>query len=78
MSESRAVRCCRAARRWAAALVGSYRCRECGGPLRRLVPADLTPEAVRAYRLAGTLGGLLAAGRVCRACTCRGEWILIE
>lgn len=77
MSESRAGRCWRAARRWAA-LVGSYRCRECGGPLRRLVSADLTPEAVRAYRLAGTLGGLLAAGHVCRACTCRGEWILIE
>lgn len=64
--------------RWAAALVGPHRCRECGRPLRRLASADLTPESVRAYRLAGTLGGLLAAGYVCGHCTRRGEWVLIE
>jgi hypothetical protein len=61
-----------------AALVGPYRCRSCGQPLRRLVSSDLTPEAVRTYRLAGTLGGLLAAGYVCRDCTRPGEWVLIE
>lgn len=64
--------------RWFAALVGPYRCRACDRPLRRLVPGDLTPEAVRAYGLAGTLGGLLAAGYVCGNCTRHGEWILIE
>ena len=68
----------RAVRRWLTSLVGSHRCESCGKPLRRLVVADLTPEAVRAYRLAGTLGGLLAAGYVCRDCTKPGEWILIE
>ena len=66
------------ARRWWAALVGTHRCGSCGKPLRRLVAADLTPEAVRTYRLAGTLGGLLAAGYVCRDCTKLGEWVLIE
>ena len=66
-----------AVRRWLAALVGSHRCGTCGRPLRRLVPADLRPEAVRAYRLAGTLGGLLATGYVCRDCTKPGEWVLI-
>ena len=64
--------------RWWVALVGTHRCGSCGTPLRRLVAADLTPEAVRTYRLAGTLGGLLAAGYVCRDCTKPGEWVLIE
>ena len=63
---------------WLTSLVGSHRCGSCGQPLRRLVSADLTPEAVRAYRLAGTLSGLLAAGYVCRDCTKPGEWVLIE
>jgi hypothetical protein len=70
----------RAARvwRWLASVGGSRRCGSCGQPLRRFVSADLTPEAVRAHRLAGTLGGLLAAGYVCRDCTKPGEWVLIE
>jgi len=70
----------RAARvwRWLASIVGSHRCGSCGQPLRRLVSVDLTPEAVRAHRLAGTLGVLLAAGYVCRDCTKPGEWVLIE
>lgn len=66
------------ARRWWAALVGARLCGSCGQPLRRLVAADLTPGAVRRYRLAGTLGGLLASGYVCRDCTTPGEWVLIE
>lgn len=66
------------ARRWWTALVGTHRCGSCGKPLRPLVAADLTPEAVRTYRLAGTLGGLLTAGYVCRDCTKPGEWVLIE
>jgi hypothetical protein len=71
-------RAARAVGRWWAALVGPHRCESCGEPLRRLVAAHLTPEAVRTYRLTGTLGGLLAAGYVCRDCTKPGEWILIE
>ena len=68
----------RATWQWLTALVGPHRCASCGGPLRRLVSSDLTPEAVRTYYLAGTLGGLLAAGYVCRNCTRPGEWVLIE
>ena len=64
--------------RWWAAFVGPHRCASCDQPLRHLVSTDLTPEAVRTYRLAGTLGGLLAAGYVCRNCTKPGEWVLIE
>lgn len=64
--------------RWLASLVGSHRCGVCGETLRRFVLADLTPEAVRARRLTGTLGGLLANAYVCRVCTKPGEWILIE
>jgi hypothetical protein len=64
--------------RWLTAFSGLHQCRSCGKPLRRLVTADLAPEAIRTYRLAGTLGGLLAAGYVCPDCTARGEWILIE
>jgi hypothetical protein len=71
-------RASRAAWQRLAALVGPHRCRSCDGPLRRLVSSDLTPEAVRAYRLTGALGGLLAAGYVCRDCTRPGEWVLIE
>ena len=59
-------------------LFGPYRCRVCGKPLRRLVASDLCPDVVRTRRLAGTLGGLLAAGYVCADCTKPGEWILIE
>jgi hypothetical protein len=59
-------------------LFGPYRCPVCGKPLRRLVATDLSPDAVRARRLAGTLGGLLTAGYVCADCTKPGEWILIE
>jgi hypothetical protein len=66
-----------AVRRWAS-LGTSHRCATCGGPLRRFVEGDLTPEAVRTYRLTGTLGGLLAAGYVCRTCTRPGEWVLVE
>ena len=68
----------RAVWQWLTALVGPHRCGSCGKSLRRLVSADLTPEAVRTHRLAGTLGGLLAAGYVCRDCTKPGEWVLIE
>ena len=68
----------RAARRWLASLVGPHRCGSCGLPLRRLVAADLTPEAVRTRRLAGTLGGLLAGAYVCGGCTKPGDWVLIE
>jgi DNA-directed RNA polymerase subunit RPC12/RpoP len=67
-----------AAWRRLAALVGPYRCGSCGGRLRRLVEGDLSPEAVRDRRLAGSLGGLLAAGYVCANCTKPGDWILIE
>jgi|GEM_PF-7049284 len=63
---------------WLASLVGPYTCGSCGKPLRRLVTADLTPEAVRTHRLAGTLGGLLASAYVCRDCMKPGEWVLIE
>jgi DNA-directed RNA polymerase subunit RPC12/RpoP len=59
-------------------LLGPYRCRVCSKPLRRLVVGDLCPDAVRTRRLAGTLGGLMAAGYVCADCTKPGEWILIE
>ncbi len=59
-------------------LVGPYRCMSCGKPLRRLVADDLSPEAVRTRRLAGTLGGLLTAAYVCDNCTKPGKWILIE
>ena len=80
MADSRepVKRAVRAVWRWLTSLVGPYRCESCGGPLRRLVSTDLTPEAVRAHSLAGTLGGLLAAGYVCRDCTKRGEWVLVE
>jgi hypothetical protein len=71
-------RAARALWQWLTSLVDPHRCGSCGGPLRRLVSADLTPEAVRTYYLAGTLGGLLAAGYVCRDCTKPGEWVLIE
>src|SRR5258708_4555429 len=37
-----------------------------------------TAEAVGAHRLAGALGGLLAAGYVCRNGTQGGEWVLTE
>jgi hypothetical protein len=60
------------------AFVGPYRCGSCDKPLRRLESIDLSPEAARAYRLAGTLGGLLAAGYVCDDCTRPGGWVLIE
>jgi hypothetical protein len=63
---------------WLTSFVGPHRCKACGKPLRRLVMEDLTPEAVRTHRLAGTLGGLLAAAYVCHHCTKPGEWILIE
>jgi len=59
-------------------LFGRYRCRLCDKPLRRLVASDLGPDVVQTRRLAGTLGGLLAAGYVCTDCTKAGEWILIE
>jgi hypothetical protein len=65
-------------RRWLALFAGSYRCASCTTPLRRLVIADLTPEAVRTHRLAGKLGGLLTEGYVCPKCTKPGEWILIH
>lgn len=68
----------RGVRRWLGSLVGPYLCASCGGPLRRLVAVDLDPGAVRTYRLAGTLGGLLASGYVCAHCTRPGAWILIE
>lgn len=68
----------RAARLWLTSLVSAYHCTTCGKPLRRLVPGDLTPEAVRSHRLAGTLGGLMASAYVCRDCTRSGEWVLIE
>jgi hypothetical protein len=42
------------------------------------VEEDLSPEAVRKRRLAGSLGGLLAAGYVCTGCMKPGDWILIE
>jgi len=71
-------RAAQAIRRWLMSLVGAHRCGSCGQPLRRLVSADLTAEAVRARRLAGTLSGLLGAGYVCRDCTKPGEWVLIE
>lgn len=61
-----------------AALIGPHQCGSCGQPLRRLVSSDLAPEAIRTHRLAGTLGGLLAAGYVCRDCTKPEEWVLIE
>jgi hypothetical protein len=63
---------------WLTSFVGPHRCGSCGKPLRRLVSADLTPEAVRTHRLAGTLGGLLAEAYVCGDCTKPGEWVLIE
>jgi hypothetical protein len=59
-------------------LVGPYRCLSCGGPLRPFTPADLSPDDSRARRLGGTLGGLLASGYVCEACTPPGGWVLIE
>lgn len=68
----------RAARLWLASLVGAYHCATCGKPLRRLESGDLTPEAVRSHRLAGTLGGLMASAYVCRDCTKPGEWVLLE
>ena len=71
-------RVARAAWRQLVSLVGPYRCASCHNPLRRLTPADLSPEAVRARRLAGTLGGLLAGGYVCDGCTKPGGWVLIE
>lgn len=64
--------------RWLATYLGPPRCGSCGLPLRRLAEDDLTPEVVRTCRLAGTLGGLLAAGHVCARCTAPGSWILIE
>jgi hypothetical protein len=80
MADSRNLlnRAARAVWRWASSLAATHRCGSCGQPLRRLVSADLTPEAIRTRRLAGTLGGLLAAGYVCRDCTKPGEWVLIE
>jgi hypothetical protein len=72
------TRAVRTSWQWLTALVGPHRCGSCGGPLRRLVSSDLAPEAVRTYYLAGTLGGLLAAGYVCRDCTRPGEWVLVE
>lgn len=68
----------RAVWRRVVSLVGPYRCGSCGKPLRRLRSTDLSPEAVRARRLGGTLGGLLAAGYVCDDCTKPGGWVLIE
>jgi hypothetical protein len=68
----------RAAWRRLVSLVGPRRCGSCGKPLRRLVEGDLSPDAVRTRRLAGTLGGLLATGYVCGDCTKPGAWILIE
>jgi hypothetical protein len=68
----------RAVWRWLSALVGPYRCESCDKPLRRLESTDLSPVAVRTHRLAGTLGGLLAAGYVCDDCTRPGGWVLIE
>jgi hypothetical protein len=68
----------RAAWRRLISLVGPYRCGACDRPLRRLGSSDLSPEAVRAHRLAGTLGGLLAAAYVCDDCTRPGGWVLIE
>ena len=59
-------------------LFGPYRCWACGKPLRRLLASDLSPDVVQTRRLAGTLGGLMAAGYVCANCTKSGEWILIE
>ena len=74
-----ALKCAvRAVRRWLTSLDAPYRCGTCGQPLRRLVAGDLTPGAVRSYRLAGTLGGLLTSAYVCRDCTKPGEWVLIE
>jgi hypothetical protein len=42
------------------------------------VLADLSPEAARTHRLAGTLGGLLGEAHVCGVCTKPGEWVLIR
>ena len=64
--------------RWLTSGFGPHLCESCSGSLRRLAPADLAPEAVRAHRLAGTLGGLLAGAYVCRTCTERGGWVLVE
>lgn len=66
-------------RRWFARHFGPAPCTSCGGALRPLVCADLAPEAVRQYRLDGTLGWLLAAGRgrVCPVCTQPGNWVYV-
>ncbi len=68
----------RALWRWLSVPVGPYRCGSCDKPLRRLESTDLSPGAVRAHRLTGTLGGLLAAGYVCDGRTRHGCWILME
>lgn len=53
-------------------------CGACGQPLRRLIMEDLTPEAVRSYRMAGTLDGILGGAYMCKTCMKPGKWVLIE